>query len=448
MAIPSLSRAPLLGNLMEFRSDRLALFARLRAECGDLGAFHLGPRRLVVVSSPELAHEVLVTQADAFEKGPTLRRFARPLLGDGLLSVDNAHHRRNRRLVAPAFTPKTIAHHVHIMQEEAARSATRLVAAGRADLADECMRLTLAIIGRSLFSFDLSDEAAAARDALEAVQRHIDGILRGLLPVPTWLPTAANRRLRAALARLDGLIGRLVAERRLLGAGRAPDDLLSALVFSRDKDSAGSPGAEGDFLSDRQIRDEAMTLFVAGHETTAFALAWTFHLLLDHPDVGARLDAELARLGGRAPDWDDLPKLPYTLQVLSEAMRLYPPGHTPGRVAARDVTLGGERLPAGTLVLVSVWLMHRRADLWPDPERFSPERFADERALPKHAYLPFSAGPRNCIGARMALAEMQIALAVLRQRARISRANSVRIEPEMLVTLRPRGGLPVVVAPT
>ncbi len=439
MAIVSLSRAPLLGNLLEFRRDRLALFARLRAECGDLGAFHLGPRRLVVVSSPELAHEVLVAQADAFEKGPTLRRFARPLLGDGLLSVDNARHRRNRRLVAPAFTPRSIAHHVAIMQEEAERTAQRLIAAGRVDLADECMQLTLAIIGRSLFSFDLSAEAAAARDALEAVQRHIDGILRGLFPLPTWLPTAANRRLHAALARLDALIGRLVAERRRGGAQAAPDDLLSALVFSRDGD--------GDFLSDRQIRDEAMTLFVAGHETTAFALAWTFHLLLDHPDVGARLDAELALLGGRAPGWDDLPKLPYTLQVLSEAMRLYPPGHTPGRVATRDVVLAGERLPAGTLVLVSIWLLHRRPDSWPEPERFDPDRFVDERALPKHAYLPFSAGPRNCIGARMALAEMQIVLAVLRQRTRIARATTARIEPEMLVTLRPRGGLPVAVRP-
>jgi cytochrome P450 len=440
VAIVSLSRAPVVGNLLEFRRDRLALFRRLRAECGDLGAFHLGPRRLVVVSSPELAHEVLVTQADAFEKGPTLRRFARPLLGDGLLSVDNAHHRRNRRLVAPAFTPRTIAHHTGIMAEEAERAAARLVAAGTVDLADECMRLTLAIIGRTLFSIDLSDEAAAARDALEAVQRHIDGILRGLVPLPAWLPTAANRRLARALGRLDALIGQLVAQRRAGGAQAAPDDLLSALVFSRD--------ADGSFLDDRQIRDEAMTLFVAGHETTAFALAWTFHLLIDHPAAGARLDAELATvLAGRAPGWDDLPRLPYTLQLLSEAMRLYPPGHTPGRVAARDVVLGGERLPAGTLVLVSIWLIHRRADLWPEPERFEPERFADERALPRHAYLPFSAGPRNCIGARLALAEMQIVLAVLRQRMRLTRATSARIEPEMLVTLRPRGGLPVNVRP-
>lgn len=148
-------------------------------------------------------------------------------------------------------------------------------------------------------------------------------------------------------------------------------------------------------------------------------------------------------LAGRAPGWDELPRLPYTLQVLSEAMRLYPPGHTPGRVAARDVVLGGERLPAGTLVLVSIWLLHRRADLWPQPDQFRPERFADERALPRHAYLPFSAGPRNCIGARMALAEMQIVLAVLRQRVRLSRATAAPVEPEMLVTLRPRGGLPV-----
>jgi cytochrome P450 len=440
LAIASLSRAPLVGNLLEFRRDRLALFARLRAECGDLGAFHLGPRRLVVVSSPELAHEVLVAQADAFEKGPTLRRFARPLLGDGLLSVDNARHRRNRRLVAPAFTPRTIAHHVALMADEAERSAARLLAAGAAgrvvDLADECTQLTLAIIGRSLFSFDLSQDAAAARAALETVQRHIDGILRGFVPLPAWLPTRANRTLARALGQLDALIGRLVAERRRGGPKDAPDDLLSALVFSRD--------ADGEFLDDRQIRDEAMTLFVAGHETTAFALAWTFHLLLDHPDVGGELDRELETvLGGRAPGWDDLPKLPYTLQVLSEAMRLYPPGHTPGRVAARDVILGGERLPKGTLVLVSIWLLHRRADLWPEPERFMPARFVDERALPRHAYLPFSAGPRNCIGARLALAEMQIALAVLRQRTRLSRASAAPVEPEMLVTLRPRGGLPV-----
>src|SRR5438552_9755864 len=172
--IRALAHAPLLGNLRELRADPLALFTRLRAECGDLGAFHVGPRRLVVVSSPELAHQVLVAQADAFEKGPTLRQFARPLLGEGLLAAKNLAQRQTRKLVAPAFTPKSIAAHTALMAEEAERAATRLLAAGEAELCQEMMRLTLAILGRTLFSVDLSVEAAAARDALETVQRHVE----------------------------------------------------------------------------------------------------------------------------------------------------------------------------------------------------------------------------------------------------------------------------------
>jgi cytochrome P450 len=418
--IRALSHPPLIGNLRELRRDPIALFERLRAECGDLGAIHVGPRRLVVVSSPELAHEVLVAQADAFEKGPTLRRFARPLLGEGLLAAKNQTQRRNRKLVAPAFTPKRIAQHAALMAEETGRAATRLQ--GRdVDLCEEMMRLTLAILGRTLFSVDLSASAPSARIALETVQRHVESMMKGLLPLPLWVPTAANRRTRRALAELDALIARLVHERRRGGAERAPDDLLSSLIFARD---------EGQALSDREIRDEAMNLFVAGHETTAFALAWTFHLLMMHPEAATRLDAELA--AGR----DE-----FAERVLKESMRLYPPVHSPGRVCAREVTLGGERLPRGTLLLVSTLLLHRRADLWPEPLAFRPERFADERALPKGAYLPFGLGPRNCVGFHFAMAEMMAVLKGLRTRLRFEPLPA-KIEPELLVTLRPRFGLP------
>ena len=431
--LPAISRWPLVGNLPEFRRDRVALFQRVRRECGDLGAFHLGPRPLVVVSSPELAHAVLVGQADAFEKGPTLTRLARPVIGAGLLSLPTAAHRARRRLVQPAFVAREVAAHLSSMASDASAALDRWPDGARIDLADEMMRLTLRLIGRALFSVDLADAAPELRHALEVLQRWVSGLLERLVPLPLWLPTPDNLRARRAIARLDAMIFGMVKERR---AHATPHrDLLSLLVSSRADDGSGG-------LDDRQIRDEAMTLFVAGHETTAFALTWTLHLIAQHPHVQDRLAAEVDRvLGDRAPTADDLPRLPYTLQVLKEGLRLYPPGHTIGRVARKGLRLGDHAIPAGTIVLVSPLLLHRRADLFAQPDAFDPDRFAPEAEarLTRHAYLPFGLGARGCVGNHFALAESQLVLALIARRIRLSPDCTTHPQPEMMVTLRPSG---------
>lgn len=429
-AIPALGGgAPLLGNLLEFRRDPAALLRRVAAECGDVGRFRLGRLDVIIVSSPALARTVLVDEADAFEKGPTIRKYARPVLGDGLIACANADHKPRRRLMLPAFHSQHIARYADVMAQVAARTQAGWADGAVVDVADEMTRLTLSVVGRTLFSVDLLTEAPELAEAMATMIRHVSDRIRW-----PW------RRLpKRALARLDATILRMIAERRARGAAAQPD-LLDSLVDAKAED--GAPG-----LSDRQIRDEAMNLFAAGHETTANALAWALHLLAAHPAVAARLRAEVdGVVGARAPRYEDVGALPYTLQVIKETMRLYPPVHSLGRQAVRAVRLGDHALAAGAIVVVSPYLMHRRADLFADPERFDPDRFtpAAEEALPRHAYLPFAAGPRLCLGSHFALTEAQLVLAVLAQHVALAPAAAGRpVVAEMLVTLRPRDGLPM-----
>jgi cytochrome P450 len=417
--IPSLPRRGplgfLAGNLGAFRRDRIALLERVARECGDIGAFHLGPRRVIVISSPELVRPILAEEADAYEKGPVMRRFARPILGDGLLAVDNLSHRRRRRLVAPAFHPRAVISHTAAIVNQAERAAERLAALPRGselDLAEEMTRLTLAIIGRILFSVDLTEEAAELAGAFTTVLTYVTDQIHALVPLPLSVPTPRNRRVRRAIKRLRALLARMIEERR-----RAPaDDVLSQLVHARE---------DGQQFTDEELLDEATNLFVAGHETIANALAWTWALSLSHTEPYAKLGDE-----------------DYALRALKEAMRLYPPVHSLGRAPSRPVEIGGYAIAPGEPILVSTYLIHRRADLFADPLRYDPDRFLteNEAALPRYSYLPFGAGPRVCIGAQLALMEGQIVLSRIARRVRFELLHPVST-PEMLVTLRPKHGV-------
>jgi cytochrome P450 len=298
------------------------------------------------------------------------------------------------------------------------------------------MRLTLAIVGKTLFDADVAGEADDVGAAITAVNHYVsEAVTR--LPTPLWLPTRRNREARRAITTVDAIIYRLIAARRASGVDLG--DVLSTLVMAKDEES-------GEGMPDRQIRDEAVTLFLAGHETTANALAWSFYLLGRHPDLAARLaDESRAVLGGRTPAMEDLTRLPLSLMVLKEAMRLYPPAYMIGRQAERDVPLGPVTLRRGDTVFVNIYAMHRRADCFEAPEAFRPERFLPEREklLPRGAYLPFGGGPRICIGNHFALMEGQLLLAALAQRLRFEPLDGREVVPEPLVTLRPRGGLPM-----
>jgi cytochrome P450 len=432
----TLSGPPLVGHLFEFRKRRLELQLRVMRECGDLGLMRIGPIPVYAVSSAELAHQILVEHADAFVKSRGLGKIARPMLGDGLLTSEHELHRRQRKLIAPAFSHRRIGAYATTMVELTERAQTALDDGAVVDVAHEMMRLTLSIVGKTLFDADVAGEADEVGAAITAANHYVSEAV-SRLPTPMWLPTRRNREARRAIATIDAIIYRLIAARR--AAGTDLGDVLSTLVLARDEES-------GEGMPDRQIRDEAVTLFLAGHETTANALAWSFYLLGRHPDVADRLAAESrAVLGGRPPTMEDLPRLPLALMVLKEAMRLYPPAYMVGRQAERAVPLGPMTLERGDTVFVNIYAMHRRADCFAAPDEFRPERFSPEREklLPRGAYLPFGGGPRICIGNHFALMEGQLILAALAQRLRFEPLDGRDVVPEPLVTLRPKGGLPM-----
>jgi cytochrome P450 len=307
------------------------------------------------------------------------------------------------------------------------------------NLADEMIRLTLWIVGKVLFGADVLGEASELGEALTYTFRHFVDEMTNPVHLPQSWPTPQNRRAREAVARVDATIYRIIEERRR--TGEESSDLLSVLLHAQGEDGSVS-------MSDRQVRDEAITLFIAGHETTATALAWSWYLLSKHPDVYARMRAEGDRvLGGRLPTIADLPNLPYTLQIFKEALRLYPPSYAFTRRAISPVQLGAYHIPRGATIVISPYTLHRRPILFPDPERFDPERFTpqQEQSIPHYAYIPFSTGSRICLGMHFALLEGHLILAALAQHVVFEFAGTRSIEPEPLLTLRPKGGVPMVV---
>lgn len=437
--LPRVPGHPLLGHLPQLRDDRIRFLHSLLDQPSRLVRLRVGVFPILATSSPALAHDVLVTHAASFVKSPGLAIFARPLLGDGLLTSEHDFHRSQRKRMAPAFAPARIAAYADVMAERAERSAERVLALGEVDLAEEAMRATLDIVGKTLFDAEIAGSASEVGDALTEAMERMMRSMTANVPMPPAIPTSNNRRYRKAIARLDEIVYGLVRGRRDVKEDRR--DVLSILLSSRDDD--------GSTMDDTQVRDEAMTLVLAGHETTAAALTWAMYLLARHPDARARVEEELDRvLGDRAPRYADLASLPYTLAVVKETMRLHPPAYIVARRAIEDVVVGEHLVPKGRVVLVNIAGIHRDPASFVDPGRFDPERFlgANERAIPKHAYLPFGAGARVCIGSQFALAEAHLLLAAWSHRFRVAlRDPGVEVEPEPLITLRPKGGLPATV---
>ena len=436
-AIPVVPGLPLVGNLLKFRRDRLGLQDDA-ARTGPIARLQLAHIPVYIVTDADLAHEVLVVQAAAFTKSAGLQ-FLKPMLGDGLLTAEGDVHRRHRKLLAPAFAPKRLAAYGTIMVEETEKQIASWRDRHDVDLSREMMEMTLAIAGKTMFGADVRSDASTVAEGLELGMRAQMENLRSPLRLGYEWPLPRHRRMRRAVKMLDEVVYRLIAEGRARGTDRG--DVLSILLLARDEE-------DGTGLTDRQVRDEVMTLLLAGHETTANALTWTWYELGRNPSALARLEAEIAEVAGtRAITVEDLPKLPWNLAVVEEAMRLHPPAYMTGREAKQDIELGGHHLPAGTIVAVNIRGIHRRADYFPAPHAFQPERMleAQKKPRPRHHYLPFGAGPRVCIGSHFALLEAQLALATMVQRAKI-RVTAREVEAEPMVTLRPRGGMPATVA--
>jgi cytochrome P450 len=435
LSIPVVPGLPLLGNLLDFRRDRLGL-QDLAARTGPIARVQLAHIPIYIVSDADLAHEVLVVQNDSFTKSAGLQ-FLKPMLGDGLLTAEGEPHRRHRKLLAPAFAPKRLAAYGQIMVEETQKQTARWRAGDSIDLSHEMMEMTLAIAGRTMFGADVREDASAVSRGLELGMRAQMENLRSPVRLGYEWPLPRHLRMRRAVKILDEVVYRLIAEGRMRGTDRG--DVLSMLLLARDEE-------DGSALTDSQIRDEVMTLLLAGHETTANALTWTWYELARNPQVLARLHEELGQLDGGAVTADDLPRLPWNLAVIEEAMRLHPPVYMTGRQTKHEIELAGHKLPAGTIVAVNIRGIHRRADYYPDPRAFRPERMMpdEKKPRPRHHYLPFGGGPRVCIGAHFALLEAQLALATMARAARI-RIVARDVVPEPLVTLRPRGGMPAIV---
>jgi cytochrome P450 len=434
----------LLGSLPERRSDPLGLFLRGREQYGDVVRYRMGPLSLFQLSHPDAVKHVLVDNVQGYRKTSLMQRL-RPALGQGLLLSEGGLWMSQRRLAQPAFHRERLALLTTTMTEVIGATLRRWEShvAGEQpfDLAAELMRLTLALAGRVLFSTDLS---GAADEVSRAVALGLEEVTRrvlSLFPAPLCLPLAGNGRLRAALRVMDRVVLGLIAQRRQ--GGNPAHDVLSLLMEARDEDTGAG-------MSDQQLRDEVMTLLLAGYETTSNALAWTFSLLHQHPEVEARLAHEVETvLGGRTPTFLDLPRLSYATRVFEEALRLYPPVWLFSRVAREEDEVGGYTIPRGTLVLLVPYVIHRHPDFWERPEAFEPDRFLPEHSAsrPRFAWMPFGGGQRMCIGHALARMEAQLILAMTLQRYRFRVVPGHPVEPHPLVTLRPRYGLRVTAHP-
>ena len=424
-----------LGNLGDLHRDQLGFYTRCAREYGDLVPIRLGRTPALLVYHPDAIEEVLVARNRDFIKSWGVR-LLRAFLGDGLFLAEGDLWLRQRRLMQPAFHRQRVAAYGEIMTDWAARWTADWRDGVVLDIHEEMMGVTRAIVAKTLFDADVSRDARVIGEASQFVIEYFGKRLaspRAFLPL--WLPTPENLRRQLAIRRLDEVIYCMIDDRR--GNREARGDLLSILLEAQDAD-------DGSRMTDRQVRDEVMTLFMAGHETTAVALSWTWYLLSQHPDVDARLADELrVVLGGRLPATADLPALRYTEMVVTESMRLFPPAYGIGRAAVRATEIAGHPVKAGTILIIPTWVVHRDVRWFHDPETFRPERWAGDtaRRLPRLAYLPFGGGPRQCIGNAFAMVEAVLILATIAQRFRPTLPSGQRVRPEPSITLRPERGI-------
>jgi cytochrome P450 len=442
---PEIRGSALLGVWREYLRNPPAFLEKAARQGGDIARFRLLQHQAYLLNHPDWIKEVLVTRQANFTKSRALER-ARVLLGDGLLTSEGDFHRRQRRLAQPAFHRDRLAGYVQSMVACALRSRDEWRSGAEFDVSQAMMRLSMAIVARALFSADIDSEADEISGALSQVFELFEALL---MPFSQWLeklPLPSVRRFERARDRLDRTVYRMIAERR--ANGRDTGDLLSMLLLSQDEEGDSDQSSRG--LTDKQVRDEALTILLAGHETTANALTWTWYLLSQNPEAEAKLHAELDRvLGGRLPALDDLPRLRYTQGVFAESLRLYPPAWAIGRRAKQDFSIGEYVIPARSIVLMSPWVVHRDARWFPEPLKFAPERWqsGEMESRPKFSYFPFGGGARICLGERFAWMEGVLVIAVLALGWRLRMAPGQPVDTRARITLRPRYPLRMIVEP-
>jgi len=426
---------PIVGNVFEPRGNAIGYFTRCFRDYGDIVFVRFLGVPMCLVNRPDCIESVLVTQNNNFEKSKDYRALRR-VLGNGLLTSEGEFWRRQRKLVQPAFHQVRIAAYAEVMVSYTERMLASWKDGEERDIHEAMMRLTLDIVAKTLFDTDVSREAEDVGAALQLLMSKFFRQAGFALLLPRSIPIPTTQQLRRAVAQLDKVIYEIIRRRR---AGPATSgDLLSVLLQAQDD--------EGLRMTDRQLHDEIMTLFLAVHETTANALSWTWLLLGQHPEIEEKLVEELQRvLAGRAPAASDLPRLTYTDMVLREAMRLYPPVWVIGRRALAPFRMGEYELPAETNVLMSQLITHRDGRYFPEPERFDPDRWRPSDplnlALPRFAYFPFGGGPRVCVGAGFAMMEAVLLLATIAQKFRLTLVPGQNVKYLPSVTLRPKSGI-------
>ena len=420
----------------------ILLFEHLAATYGRMAHYKVGPSHIVLVNEPEFIREILIVQPQNFIKERTQKRM-RILLGEGLITSDGEVHKRQRRIAAPAFHRQRIQAYGELMVERAAAMREAWRPGVEMDISAEMMRLSLQVVARTLFAQEVTPDIESINHEVNVIMK-LYNLLIALPRAEDYLhlPIPGLMRFRRARKRLDKVIHRMIADHRTSGVDSG--DLLSMLIRARDDENDHTG------MTDEQIRDEAITIFLAGYETVANALAWTWMLLAQNPDAEARLHAELDEvLAGRLPTLEDLPRLRYTEMVLAESMRLYPPAWAMGRQATAEISLGPYLLPAGTYFFFSQYLLQRNPEHFPRPLHFDPERFTPERKAgrSKFVYFPFGAGSRQCIGEAFAWMEATLVLATLAQRWRLRLVPGQILEVQPKITLRPKYGVRVVPEP-
>jgi len=423
------------ASVLSYRRGPLPFFQNLANQYGDISYFRLGPQEAYFLNHPDYIKDVLVTNNQNFMKGLVLQR-AKRLLGEGLLTSEGDYHRRQRRLAQPAFHRQRIVSYADLMTSYALRLRERWHDGETRDMSGEMMRLTLAIVGKTLFDADVESDAADVGEAMSAVMELFETLTLPFFELLQRLPLPQLRRFDNAKRKLDRIIFRLIEDRRRSGVDRG--DLLSMLLLAHDEEGDGGQ------MSDEQLRDELMTIFLAGHETTANALTWTWYLLSQQPEIERKLHCELDEvLGSNPPAFADVARLPYTEKIFAESMRLYPPSWAIGRLATVDCEIGGYPVGRKALVLMSQYVMHRDARYYPDPDRFDPERWTTHArdARPQFSYFPFGGGPRRCIGEGFAWMEGILLIATVAQqwRMRLVPHHPVALKP--VITLRPKHGM-------
>jgi cytochrome P450 len=447
--------------LRQFIHDPINILSTIAQEYGDISYFKLGPEHIYLINNPDYIEKVLIYDHRNFKKGKRLQT-AKTILGEGLVTSEGDFHNRQRRLIQPIFHPKQIMTYSNIMTDYAVRVRNRWNDGAIVDISEEMMRLTLGIICKSVLNYDVESEAQEVGKALTTVRKYSKRLQSPIGHVLDKIPILpAPRRAREARKELDSLVYGLISDRRQQEESdndkRYDDDLLSRLMQAQESNIADHVSHNGvpftstsnEKMSDKQVRDEVMTIFIAGHETTSNALTWTFYLLSQYPDVERKLHDELELVlgtnsdnnaGNRIPTAEDIPKLQYTERVLRESMRLYPPVWTMGRYVENDYSVGEYTIPAGSSILMSQYVMHHDPRYYEKPEEFNPNRWTDDfkAHLPRFSYFPFGGGIRGCIGESFAWMEGILIIATIAQEWSMRLAPSQRIKLDPAITLRSR----------